>query len=168
MRSEIGIDIEHDVNIHLENRLESRFFFWFIWLLYAVVVMTKNCFNAALTSIVAEGILTKSQTGTFTTFFYPVYAPLQVVGGLAADRYSPERLVKIGLCGAALANIVIFFNQNYYVMLAVWTFSGIVQFGLWLGVFKIVSSQLVRSERTTMTFYISFTGSFGLILSYLI
>lgn len=168
MRSEIGIDIEHDVNIHLENRQESRHFFWFVWLLYAVVMMTKNCFNAALTSIVAEGILTKSQTGTFSTFFYLAYAPLQVVGGLAADRYSPERLVKIGLCGAALANIVIFLNQNYYVMLAAWTFSGIAQFGLWPGVFKIVSSQLVRSERTSMTFYISFSSVFGLILSYLI
>ena len=168
MRSEIGIDIEHDVNIHLENRLESRLFFWFIWMLYAVVMMTKNCFNAALASIVAEGILTKSQTGTFTTFFYVVYAPLQVVGGLAADRYSPERLIKIGLCGAALANIVIFLNQNYYVMLAAWTFSGMIQFGLWPGVFKIVSSQLVRSERTTMTFFISFSASFGLVLSYLI
>ena len=117
MRSELGIDIEHDVNIHLENRVESRHFFWFIWLLYAVVMMTKNSFNAALTVIVAEGILTKSQTGTFSTVFYLVYAPLQIVGGLAADRHSPERLIKIGLFGAALANIVIVINQNYYVML---------------------------------------------------
>lgn len=168
MRSEIGIDIDHDVNIHLENRQESNHFFWFIWLLYAVVMLTKNCFNAALTSIVAEGILTKSQTGNFSTFFYLVYAPLQIVGGLAADRYSPEKLIKIGLVGAALSNIVIFFNQNYYVMLAAWMFNGAIQFGLWPGVFKIVSSQLVRSERTTMTFFISFSASFGLILSYLI
>ena len=168
MRSEIGINIERDVNIHLENRLESRWFYGFIWLLYAVVIMTKNCFNAALTSIVAEGILTKSQMGHFSTVFYLAYAPFQIIGGLAADRYSPERLVKIGLYGAALANIVIFLNQNYYVMLAAWTFSGVVQFGLWPGIFKIISSQLVRSDRTNMTFYIWFASSFGLILSYLI
>lgn len=75
-----SINIEHDVNIHLENRLKSRHFFCFIWLMYAVVYMTKNCFNAALASIVAEGILTKSQTGFITSAFYLVYAPLQIVG----------------------------------------------------------------------------------------
>ncbi len=168
MHSQIGINIEHDVNIHLENRLESRHFFWFIWLMYAVVYMTKNCFNAALASIVAEGILTKSQTGIFTSVFYLVYAPLQIVGGLAADRYSPERLVKIGLFGGAIANTIIFFHQNYHVMLAAWIFNGIVQFGLWPGVFKIISSQLVRSDRNMMTFYISFSASFGLLLSYIV
>ena len=168
MYSQIGINMEHDVNIHLENRLESRHFFCFIWLMYAVVYMTKNCFNAALASIVAEGILTKSQTGFITSAFYLVYAPLQIVGGLAADRYSPERLVKIGLLGGTIANTVIFFNQNYYVLLSAWIFNAIVQFGLWPGVFKIVSSQLVRSDRNRMIFYISFSASFGLLLSYIV
>lgn len=168
MHSKNGIDMEHDVNIHLENRIESRYFFWFIWIMYAVVFMTKNCFNAALTSIVAEGLLTKSQTGLMTSVFYLVYAPLQIVGGLTADRYSPEKLINIGLFGGALANIVIFFNQNYYVMLIAWIFNAIAQFGLWPGVFKIISSQLVRSERNMMTFYISFSLSFGMFLSYLV
>ena len=168
MYSNVGINIEHDVNIHLEDRSESRHFFGFIWLMYAVVCMTKNCFNASLASIVAEGILTKSQTGIFTSAFYLVYAPLQIVGGLVADRYSPERLVKIGLFGGSIANIVIFFNQNYYVMLAAWIFNAIVQFGLWPGVFKIASSQLVRSDRNMMIFYISFSGYFGLLLSYIV
>ena len=51
MRSELGIDIEHDVNIHLENRKESRYFFAFIWILYAVVYMTKNCYSGAMAGI---------------------------------------------------------------------------------------------------------------------
>lgn len=165
---ESDIHIDHDVNIHLENRQLSRQFFWFIWLLYAVVYMTKNCFNAALTSIVAEGILTKSQTGVITSAFYLAYAPMQIVGGIMADRYSPERLVKIGLVGAALANILIFFNQNYYVMLAIWVFNAVIQFGLWPGIFKIVASQLVRSDRTMMIFYITFSASCGMFMSYII
>lgn len=162
------INIEHDVNIHLENRQLSRHFFWFIWLLYAVVYMTKNCFNAALTSIVAEGILTKSQTGVITSAFYLAYAPMQIVGGIMADRYSPERLVKIGLIGGAISNILIFFNQNYYAMLAIWVFNAVIQFGLWPGIFKIVASQLVRSDRTMMIFYITFSASCGMFLSYII
>ena len=168
MRSELGIDIEHDVNIHLENRKESRYFFAFIWLLYAVVYMTKNCYNGAMAGIVEAGILTKSQTGLITSVFYLLYAPMQIVGGKAADKYSPEKLIKIGLIGAALANLVIYLNQNYYVMMGAWAFNAVIQFGIWPAVFKIVSSQLVRSDRKNMIFYISFAGSMGLLLSYMV
>ena len=162
------IDVEKDVNIHLEDRNKSLSFFWFIWLLYAVVYMTKNCYNGAMASIVAEGTLTKSQTGLISAMFYLVYAPLQIVGGMISDRFSPERMIKIGLVGAALANAVIFFNQNYYVMMGAWIFNAAVQFGIWPSVFKIISAQLVRSERKKMVYLISFSSYGGMILSYII
>ena len=168
VRSEVGIDIEHDVNIHLENRKESRYFFVFVWILYSVVSMTKNCYNGAMAGIVESGVLTKSQTGLINSMFYLVYAPLQIVGGRTADKYSPERLLKVGLIGSALANAVICVNQNYYVMLGAWVFNAVVQFGIWPSVFKIVSSQLVRSDRKSMIFYLSFSESAGLFLAYVV
>lgn len=156
-----------DVNIHLENKSESRHFFWFIWIMYAVVYMTKNCYSAAMASIVQEGILTKSQTGFISGAFYIVYAPLQIVGGVVADRYSPEKLIIIGLSGGALANMIIFFNQNYYVMLITWLFNAVMQFAIWPSVFKIYSSQLCRSDRPKMIFYMSFSSTAGMLLSFL-
>lgn len=163
-----SIDLEKDINIHFEDRQKSRAFFAFLWILYAVVYLTKNCFNGALSAIVTEGMMTKSQTGLITGIFYLVYAPGQVIGGFVSDRFSPEKLIRFGLLGAALSNAVIFFNQNYYVMLAAWTFNAIVQFGIWPSVFKIVSSQLVRSDRKQMILLISFAGTGGLVLSYLV
>lgn len=162
------INIEKDVNIHLENKSISRHFFLFIWIMYAVVSMTKNCYNGAMASIVSEGILTKSQTGFITSMFYLVYTPLQIPGGMFSDRFSPERMIKIGLVGAAISNIIIFFNQNYYVMLLAWIFNAAIQFGIWPATFKIISSQLVRSDRKMMSFYISFSSTGGIFLSYLV
>lgn len=162
------INIERDVNIHLEDRKRSRHFFWFLWIMYAVVCMTKNCYGGAMASIVSEGVMTKSQTGFITAMFYIVYTPLQIVGGVMVDKYSPEKLIKFGLAGAAVANIVIFFNQNYYVMLIAWTLNATVQFAIWPATFKIVSSQLVRSDRKKMAFYVSFTATAGTFLSYLV
>ena len=98
------INVERDVNIHLENKKVSRHFFVFLFLMYTFVYMTKNCFNAALADIVAEGVLTKSQTGFITAMFYVVYAPLQILGGIVADKYSPELMIKVGLIGGAGAN----------------------------------------------------------------
>lgn len=168
MIRENDINIERDVNIHLENKKVSREFFWFIWIVYAVVCMTKNCYNGSLASIVSEGVLSKSQTGSITALFYLVYTPFQILGGMLSDKHSPERMIKIGLVGAAIANTIIFFNQNYYVMLGAWLFNGIIQFGIWPAVFKIFSSQLVRSDRSQMSFYISFSGTAGVLVSYIL
>lgn len=162
------INVERDVKVHIEDRKSSRRFFVFLWLLYAIVYMTKNCYNGAMASIVSEGILTKSQTGFITSMFYVVYTPLQIVGGLASDRFSPQRIIKFGLLGGAIANTIIFFNQSYYVMLAAWIFNGMVQFGIWPSLFKIISTQLVRSDRKAMTFFISFASTSGLVFSYLV
>ncbi len=157
-----------DTHIHLENKRKSRLFFAFLFLLYAMVYMTKNCFGSALADIVSEGVLTKSQTGLITGAFYLVYAPLQIVGGIVADRYNPERLITVGLLGGAVANTVIFFNHNFYVMLIAWSLNAASQFALWPAVFKIISSQLVRSDRSQMVFLLSFSSATGLLLGYVI
>ena len=155
-----------DINIHFENKRASRIFFVFIWLMYALVYMTKNCFSGALSAIVAEGSLTLTQASWIIASFYIAYTPLQILGGIWADKYSPEKLITVGLVGSAISNVVIFFNQNFYVMLVSWVFSAIIQFALWPAVFKIVSSQLVRSDRSKMVFFMQFSGSIGLIMSY--
>jgi len=136
--------------------------------LYAVVYMTKNMFTSAMAIIVEEGFMTKSQTGLINAIFWLVYAPFQVVGGFAVDKYSPYKLIMIGLAGAAVANIVIFFNQNYYVMMSAWVFNAIIQFGVWPGVFKIVSTQTAPDMRKKSVFWLLFSTSVGLGLSMLI
>ena len=156
------------IHMHLENKKVSRNFFWMLWLMYAVVYMTKNCYSAAMASIVHEGVLTKSQTGFISAAFYFVYAPLQIVGGVFADKYNPERMIKIGLIGGGLANLVIFLNQNYYVMLFAWIFNAIIQFALWPSVFKIISSQLEAEYKVKGIYYITFSSTFGLLLAYVV
>jgi len=160
-------NVERDTHIHLENKKVSRHYFVFLMIMYSVVYMTKNCFNAALADIKAEGIFTASEAGLITAVFYLVYTPLQIVGGFVADKFSPELMVKIGLIGGTLANAIIFFNQSYYVMLVVWTLNAVVQFALWPSTYKIITSQLCRSDRSYMIFFISMASTLGLLMSYI-
>ena len=157
-----------DTGVHFENKRVSRLFFVFLWLMYAVVYMTKNCFSGALAKIVEDGALTLTEAGIINSVFYFVYAPLQVIGGIFADKYSPEKLISVGLFGSAVSNLVIYFNQSFTVMLISWIFNAIIQFALWPSVFKIISSQLVRSDRTKMVFFLSFAMSGGLVFAYLV
>ena len=168
LESVLNMKLMKDVGVHLEDKKESRIFFAFIWVMYSLVYTTKMCFSASLVFIKQEGILSLTEVSVILALFYTVYAPLQVVGGMVADKYSPERMITVGLVGSAVANAVIFFNQSYLVMLVTWTFNAVIQFALWPSVFKILSSQLVRSDRPKMVFYISFSGSFGSVVASLV
>ncbi len=130
--------------------------------------MTKNCFSGALASIVDEGSLTLTQATVISAVFYIVYTPFQVVGGVVADKVSPEKMIAISLIGSAATNVVVYFNQNFYVMLVSWAFNGFIQFSIWPSVFKIMSSQLCPEDRPKMIFFMSLASSSGLVLTYLL
>jgi len=138
----------------------------FLFFSYAFISLTKNCFSSAMVFIVDEGILTKSQTGVITSSFYIIYGILQIVGGLLADRWHPERLITIGFLGAGIANFVIYSNQSYAVMLSAWIFNALSQFPVWPATFKILSSMTHPSIRKKAIYIVSFSTATGLVLGY--
>ena len=152
----------------LKDGRKSIYLFALVFVTYSLIYMTKNCYSAAMASIVKEGIMTKSETGLIAAVFYLVYAPFQIVGGIAADRHSPHKLILFGTLGAGLCNLLVYiFSGNYIAMLIIWSLNAIIQFGIWPSVFKIVTSQLKESQRTRAVFYISFSSTLGLLLSYI-
>ena len=106
-----------EINIHLENTNKSRFFYVFIWLVYSLVYMTKNCFSGALATIVDQGTLTLTQTTWIITAFYIVYTPLQIVGGRFADKYNPEKLILLGLLGVHYFYVGRLWKGIYYAVI---------------------------------------------------
>ena len=135
---------------------------------FSFISLTKNCFSASMVFIVNANLLTKFETGTISAVFYIIYAILQMMSGVLTDRWRPDKLITIGLAGAGLANLVIFFNQNYVVMLLAWSFNAIVQCAVWPAVFKIASTVVVDSLRGKALFLINICGSIGSIVSFLI
>ena len=155
------------LHFHTTSMRASRLLFVFMWLLYALICMTKTSFASAMATLVAEGVLTKSQTGLIISSFYIVYTPLQIVGGAVADRYNPERLCLIGLFGSAVANAVIFLYPTFTVMLVAWVFNAVAQFALWPAVFKILTTQTVARDRALILTSCNFCFPAGLFLSFL-
>lgn len=155
-------------NKYMENEHLSLILFILIFTTYAIVYMTKNCYSAAMVYLVEDNVLTKSQTGTINSVFYLVYAPFQIIGGMVADKRSPYVLISIGLLGAALSNFLILVVQSYHLILIICAFNGAIQFGIWPGVFKIVSQSLAPAHRLSAIFYITLASTAGLVLSYLV
>ena len=162
------MELKKMVRKSLRDDKKSVILFILIFVVYALIYLTKNCFSAAMAPIVAEGIMTKSETGLIAAMFYLIYAPFQIVGGFAADRYSPYKLLLWGTLGAGICNLLVyFFSENYIAMLIIWSLNAVIQFGIWPAVFKIITSQLKEVHRVKGVFYISFTATAGLVLSYI-
>ncbi len=139
-----------------------------LFLAYAYICMSKNCFGSSMVFIVNEGLLTKLQTGTITAAFYLVYAVLQVVGGLLTDKWNPERFITVGLVGAGVSNLVIYFDQSYSVMLVSWVVNACLQFAVWPATFKIVSTMLRPEMQISSLFKVTFGNPVGVVLGYVL
>ena len=151
----------------LKNERKSICLFLLIFVTYSLIYMTKNCYSAAMASIVSQGIMTKSETGLIAAVFYLIYAPFQIVGGIVADRFSPYLLVMFGTLGAGVCNLLVYFlSDNYVAMLIIWSINAILQFGIWPALFKMNTSQLCAEHRSRAVFYMSFSSMFGLVMSY--
>ncbi len=135
---------------------------------FSFISMTKNCFSSAMVFIVDAGLMTKFQTGTISAVFYVIYAVLQMLCGALTDKRNPERFITAGLLGAAISNIIVYFNQNYLVLLLAWSFNAVMQCAVWPAIFKIASSVICDSMRGVSLFFINISASVGGIASYVV
>ena len=155
-------------NRNLESRKASIIILVSLMMAYTFLCLTRNCFSSAMVFIVSEGLLTKFETGVITAMFYVAYSVMQIVGGIVIDKINPERFITIGLLGAALSNLVIYFNQNYIVMLLAWSFNAAMQFGVWPAVFKITSGFVREDMRENSLFIATLASPAGVVSSYVV
>jgi len=155
-------------NRRLESRKASIIILVSLMMAYTFLCLTRNCFSSAMVFIVSEGLLTKFETGVITAMFYVAYSVMQIVGGVVIDKINPERFITIGLLGAALSNLVIYFNQNYIVMLLAWSFNAAMQFGVWPAVFKITSGFVREDMRENSLFIATLASPAGVVSSYVV
>ncbi len=136
---------------------------------YAFVCMTKNCFSAAMVFIVNEGYMTKLETGIISGCFYIVYAIMQIFGGVAVDRWHPERFITFGMLGAALANIGVYFcYENYALTLAIWVLNALAQFCVWPATFKLISTFLATEHRYRALTIVTLSNPMGVTAGYIV
>ncbi len=152
----------------LNNRRAGILLLMTLLVAYAFICMTRACFNAAMSTIVNMGVFTKSQTGVISAVFYAIYGVLQIVGGIVTDHRKPEHLITLGFVGAAISNFIIYFNQNYIVILGAWAFNAACQFAVWPAIFKLLSTMLPSGMRSNALFATTFVNPAGVVASYLV
>lgn len=138
------------------------------FIIYSIIAMTKSAYAASIASIVGEGLFTKSAAGTINAGFYLCYGAAQLLGIKVVDRISPTKLVTMTLIGTLISLIGMAFSKNFYMMLILWSFCGLIQFAIWPAILRIIEEYLLHKQQHRARIYISFAFCVGMLLNYLI
>lgn len=149
-------------------RKASLTLFWLCWICYAIICMTRNAYSASIAAIIDEGIFTKSQAGLINSGFYLLYGGAQLFCGKLLDTVSPVKLVSLTLIGSAFATVAMGMAKSYIAMLIIWCFCGLVQFGIWPIIIRIIAELVLPEHKSRAMVYITFSYCIGALMNYVL
>lgn len=146
----------------------SSVLFWCLFFIYVVNIVGKTSFSASTVALIDEGILTKTQAGLISGVFWLLYAFGQFFGGFVANKANTYVLIQSTIISSMLANFLLAFQKNFILMIIIWGINGILQFGFWPALLKIVSTEILPAHRPGAMAKLGFCYCLGSIVSYVL
>ena len=148
------------------NRRQQNMLFLLCWTGYVTVYLGRYNLSAALTDMVAQDFLTKSQGGLIATSFFVTYGACQIISGLLGDRINARLMVGIGLGVSGLMNLCIGLMPSWEAVLILWMINEIAQSMVWSPMLRLIAEELPRERSLKAGVDIATTVPAGSILSY--
>lgn len=140
--------------------------------LFALTYMTSYITRINYDAIIAEMVratgYTKDVLSLSLTGMFIAYGSGQILSGLLADRFSPKRLVTIGLSLSTLMNIAVPLCNSPYIMLICWCINGLAQAFMWPPLVKLLTSNFEGHAYKNAVTKVSWGSSIGTIVIYLV
>lgn len=150
------------------NESASQIIFIMAFIVYSLISMTKNAYSASIASIIAEGTFTKSSAGIVNAGFYLLYGIGQLAGVGLVDKVSPVKLVYVTLIGTIVALIGMGAAKSFTAMLVIWSLCGLIQFGIWPAVLRVIAEYMLPDHRKKALIAIAFSFCVGTVINYLV
>jgi len=107
--------------------VDQRRVLWVLWLTYGSFYFCRNNLGVALPGIQAELGYTKAELGTVLMSLKLAYGAGQFINGQLAERWSPRRLLAVGMLASAALNVLFGWATALYFLTFVWACNGYVQ-----------------------------------------
>ena len=135
---------------------------------YMISYITRINYGAIVSEMVTSLQISKSHVSMALTGSFITYGAGQIISGICGDKFPPKRLISYGLIITVLMNILLPICANEWQMLVVWSVNGFAQAFMWPPLIKIMSSVLSKSDYNKAVVRVSWGGSFGAIIVYLL
>lgn len=137
--------------------------------LYFTSYLTRYSLTVCIAEITGQNLMTKEQIGLATMMLFIFYGAGQLLSGVLGDRIPAQRLVLVGLAGAALSNLLLPLLIPYPAAVAVlWGAHGLCQAMFWPPIVKIVASSLPQKYYNGVTLSVSIAAHVANITLYLL
>ena len=152
----------------LQTKKQISLLTWLFAITYMVSYMTRINYGAIISEMetatqISRSLLSMALTGSFVT-----YGVGQIISGILGDKFSPKRLVSIGLIITIVMNALIVFCNNPYQMCVVWCINGFAQSFMWPPIVKMMTAYLTMDDYKRTTTKVGWGSSFGSIAVYFI
>ena len=152
----------------IENHQMTRLLFWLCWFAYFTSYIGRLNYSSAMTAMIQEAVLTKSQAGFISMVYFFAYGIGQLCNGILGDRIHPGKMISMGLSVAAAANMIMSFIENYYFMALFWGINGYAQAMIWPPIIRIFAEMLKSEQKMKFCIDIVSSQVVGTLASYLI
>lgn len=111
----------------IENSRDAQLLFLLCWFAYFTSYIGRLNYSSAMTAMIQEAVLTKSQAGFISMVYFFAYGIGQFCNGMLGDRFHPGKMIFVGLAIAAGANLCMGFVGGFGAMAVVWGINGYAQ-----------------------------------------
>ena len=118
-----------------------------LWLTYGSFYFCRNNLGVALPGLQAEFGYTKTQLGTVLMALKLAYGVGQFVNGQLAERFSPRKLLAVGLLASAALNVVFGWATALYFLTFIWACNGYVQALGWPPTMRTAANWFPAAQR---------------------
>lgn len=150
-----------------DNRT-AMFLFLLCWSAYFTSYIGRLNYSSAMTAMIQEEILTKSQAGFISMVYFFAYGVGQLCNGLLGDRMHPGKMIFTGLSLAALMNLLMGFTGQFFLMSTIWGINGYAQAMIWPPIIRIFAEMLEKERKMKYCVDIVSSQVVGTLASYLI
>ena len=150
-----------------DRRQINKLAFLFM-LTYMVSYLTRINYGAVVAEMVVETGISKPMLSLALTGSFITYGVGQIISGICGDKFSPKKLVTLGLTVTVLMNALIPLCQDQYQMLAVWCVNGFAQSFMWPPIVKLMTGLLTSDDYNKVMVKVQLGSSFGTIAIYLL
>ena len=152
----------------IENSRDAQLLFLLCWFAYFTSYIGRLNYSSAMTAMIQEAVLTKSQAGFISMVYFFAYGIGQFCNGMLGDRFHPGKMIFAGLAIAAGANLCMGFVGGFGAMAVVWGINGYAQAMIWPPVIRIFAEMVSRERKMKFCVNIVSSQVVGTLASYLL
>ena len=113
----------------MSNHRKNRVLHFLFVAVYMVSYITRINFGAVISEIERDTQWSRTVLSAVVTGSFIAYGAGQIISGIIGDRFSPKKLVLLGLMVTVTMNLLMPLCSTPYGMMAVWCINGIAALG---------------------------------------